>query len=106
MKCHRCNDYHAHAWHPRGQFIAEPEFDDPGCDDDDTDLERDARWMKYVADHTFHIASYDEKTRGPKPLEKLVCRQCGGDRFQVGRAGWTTAAKCCGCGWEAVVHDG
>jgi hypothetical protein len=40
------------------------------------------------------------------PCKSLVCRKCGGDKFQMGWAAYTVVARCPTCGWECEVHSG
>ena len=47
----------------------------------------------------FHIGN-------AKPLQKLVCKRCGGEEFQVGQADWFTGIRCRRCKWEAGIHEG
>jgi len=102
MKCRRCNELHSHAWHPRGQRVEEP-WGDLECDD----AEPEKPWWDEVDDHTFHLAGYHGRRGAPStPMKRVVCRGCGGDRFQVGSGEWVTAIKCVNCGWERVIHDG
>jgi hypothetical protein len=78
----------------RGAFDTRWDDDDP--DDPDS-------WFDYVQDGTpFHVGqSYVDI-----PVPKLVCAKCGGDKFLVGSAEYSTAIKCPTCLWEHVIHDG
>ena len=94
MKCRRCGELHSWAWHPRGQRVEE-HWGDLECDDSEPDVSE--RWWDEVDDHTFHVQG---------KLLRVVCKTCGGDKFQVGSGDWRTVIKCAGCGWERVIHDG
>ena len=94
MKCIRCGRYHLSSWHPRGQY-KEDYLGDMECDDEDNGEDPSDLWYDKIADETFHMDGF----------KRYVCKACGGDKFQVGNANWQTAIKCCGCGWESVIHD-
>lgn len=100
-KCQRCGEYHeAGNWHPRGVFKYIEWDDEERCDDNDYDADCDdngQRWYRKEKDETFHLG---------EDIEKYVCNQCGGDKFIVGGAAWQTMMKCCGCGWETIIHNG
>lgn len=50
----------------------------------------------------FHIGqSYESE-----PAKTIICNECNGDKFIVGRGNYFTAIKCIGCGWEMCVHEG
>src|SRR5208283_2980776 len=60
--------------------------------------------LNKVARGDFKLGPID----GDAPVETLVCRQCGGDKFLVGQPGQRghnlTVAKCPTCGWERTIH--
>lgn len=40
------------------------------------------------------------------PASGVICRTCGGDRFNVGVGNYWTGIRCVACGWEAMIHEG
>ena len=54
------------------------------------------------ADDLFHVG----ESVGYPACETFVCKLCGGNEFNAGRIGYTTAIRCVKCEWEWVVHEG
>jgi len=51
---------------------------------------------------TFHLKqSYDEHF-----AKRLICKECNGDKFNVGAGDRYTAIKCVTCEWEQCIHEG
>ena len=50
----------------------------------------------------FHIGqSYSNK-----PNKTIICKNCGNDKFLVGKGSYHTAIKCINCQWELCINDG
>lgn len=50
----------------------------------------------------FHIGQSYEKN----PAQRLTCKTCGGDKFEVGQGHCFTAIRCPTCKWETCIHEG
>jgi len=55
-------------------------------------------------DKTFHIK---RNKNIPEETNTLFCKQCGENKFYVGKNGkYYTAIKCINCEWELCIHEG
>ena len=68
--------------------------------DEDADKEGPELFDEEPEATLFHIGSYSLDM-----AKKLICKQCGGDQFNVGQNFRYTAIRCVTCEWEACVHD-
>lgn len=108
--CRRCGRLHRWQWHPRGVLGgvgSDRAWQEPDeCDDDDDGIPPVdcSQLCDYVDRGDFHVG-HDDAGLG---AATLVCKVCGGDRWQVGsvQGYYHTLAKCCGCGYETTVHNG
>lgn len=64
--------------------------------------EDDSSPHKLSKNSNFHIGQDYVDT----PIPKIECIKCGGDKFEVGTAGYFTGIRCPSCGWECCIHEG
>jgi hypothetical protein len=68
----------------------------------DIDTLKDLPYKSEDSPTMFHVGqSYESE-----PANKLICKKCGSDKFNVGKGCCFTAIRCANCEWEECVHDG
>lgn len=69
----------------------------------------DVTWCDGFIDRDFSETGRDwaERPLPPQTFDRLLCRNCGGLTFEVLKtAEYETCARCVGCGFYYVAHEG